>query len=291
MKALLIYHDEDADGHTSGYLLQHSIKSQYTTIDTKGLRYTEPPLEDVQALLAGYDMVYITDCSLAPALMAELHAAGKLVWYDHHAYAITKSHELGYADAPGMRNVHFSATHLVTYYSDLNAHPGKDRSVILDIVELVNNYDTWQTEHAEWADSVAWQYYYRSMNKHTYYELLEKALQHGLLDKPLSYYLCIGSHIKSFANGYGALSMHIKSLQGHDVTVVNYMDSTLPYDDTELLLMFVIMDAKVKISLRSKTVDVSAIARQYGGGGHYHAAGFTLSLDQWHVFYTETLTY
>lgn len=39
-------------------------------------------------------------------------------------------------------------------------------------------------------------------------------------------------------------------------------------------------DGKIKVSLRSKIrVDVSAIAKQFGGGGHKHAAGCVLAMD------------
>lgn len=46
----------------------------------------------------------------------------------------------------------------------------------------------------------------------------------------------------------------------------------------------------VKVSLRSKRVDVAEIARNKGGGGHKLAAGYEVSLDEWYEELAEALS-
>lgn len=67
----------------------------------------------------------------------------------------------------------------------------------------------------------------------------------------------------------------------------------LRYDTTELvdtlhdmstvevaIFVLTLPDGNYKLSLRSKTVDVSKIATALGGGGHHHAAGLSASKEQ-----------
>jgi nanoRNase/pAp phosphatase (c-di-AMP/oligoRNAs hydrolase) len=50
---------------------------------------------------------------------------------------------------------------------------------------------------------------------------------------------------------------------------------SLPEGKYDILMPFVFNGEQFIISLYSKTVDVSEIAKKYGGGGHKGAAGFT----------------
>ncbi len=67
----------------------------------------------------------------------------------------------------------------------------------------------------------------------------------------------------------------------------------LRYDTTELvdtlhdmstvevaIFILTLPDGNHKLSLRSKTVDVSEVATKLGGGGHHHAAGLSVSKEQ-----------
>jgi oligoribonuclease NrnB/cAMP/cGMP phosphodiesterase (DHH superfamily) len=43
---------------------------------------------------------------------------------------------------------------------------------------------------------------------------------------------------------------------------------------------FIRSDGKAEISLRSESIDVSDIAKRFGGGGHHKAAGFSVNADE-----------
>jgi oligoribonuclease NrnB/cAMP/cGMP phosphodiesterase (DHH superfamily) len=76
------------------------------------------------------------------------------------------------------------------------------------------------------------------------------------------------------------------SLAGHKVPAVHsailtsqigeYLSSKYPF-----CLIWHQKDGRRYFSLRSRTggISVAEIAAQYGGGGHTHAAGFSISLD------------
>ena len=80
-----------------------------------------------------------------------------------------------------------------------------------------------------------------------------------------------------------------RKVDGNDVLVVNashWMSEIgarlAPDCDFALIWYWDHEDRMTKISLRSfhDTVDVSEVAKRYGGGGHKKAAGFTLSKEK-----------
>ena len=58
--------------------------------------------------------------------------------------------------------------------------------------------------------------------------------------------------------------------------VVGIVDYGVSLVSTELSILLIEQEDKIRVSIRSKHVDISALAISFGGGGHKHAVGFEI---------------
>ena len=89
---------------------------------------------------------------------------------------------------------------------------------------------------------------------------------------------------KEYLEAFG----HVVEFEGDKAWCVNagmvgkdVFDSLDPDYKTPLYIMYVHDGEKYAVSLRSDSVDVSEIAKKYGGGGHKGAAGFQCQKLPW----------
>ncbi|KKQ33599.1 MAG: Phosphoesterase, RecJ-like protein [candidate division TM6 bacterium GW2011_GWF2_37_49] len=116
---------------------------------------------------------------------------------------------------------------------------------------------------------------------------LEKELLSNNNHKTFVFWGKILSNIKVAKNGTAAwVCITKKDLLDNDMqlrSLIGFNNLLSQICDVDVTLLFYEKeDGKIKVSLRSKTTDVNAVAKLFGGGGHTNAAGILTakSMDQ-----------
>lgn len=242
------------------------------------------PFEDVER----NEAVYIVDFSISPDDMTKLlDITSDVTWIDHHKTAIEAYDGFEGAIA-GLRDTRYAACVLTyVYLMFLKPHPGAkfDPDAVLEQVPiwtmLVGDYDAWRWDYGERTQ----EFYFGLMTEDTgpdgiWAELLED--DHKELPLLVAQIENAGETIEKyrkqvsseFLEAWGFESV----LEGHRVLVCNqgrpgsrFFGDAPGYD---IVAGFVWDGRQYIVSLYSETVDVSEIAKKFGGGGHKGAAGF-----------------
>jgi oligoribonuclease NrnB/cAMP/cGMP phosphodiesterase (DHH superfamily) len=269
MKRLVIYH-RDADGFCSAFLLWKKFPDAtfYPT------NYGEDILDQIWfEWIAEFDEVYIVDFSYARDQIKRIHCeVDKLVVLDHHKTAEEELRGLPYCTF----DMHKAGCMLTFDYlfGDIEVQPNP-------LVEYVQDYDLWKFNLP----------YSREINAaiRTYDfdfgDWEELAMQFNMYKiEPQHPIVTEG---RAVLRAYRRMSESIKKSTGiverkwnHEVLSINSacLQSEIGgrfTDEFEIVdIWFKDKNGKIRHSLRSKTVDVGNLCRQFGGGGHSGAAGF-----------------
>ena len=277
---LVIYHANCNDGFGAAYAAWCALRDFAEYLP---MQYGDP-VPDVEGR-----NVFILDFSFPPEQMDQIHeAASMLVWRDHHKTAIEAAPSIrflqGHTAGERALDACFDVLLDVNKSGCLLAweffFPSKDAPAML---KLIDDRDRWQFKlkgsrelHAFLSsipcDFEQWRHIAQSdlnmiwagggavlrANEHTTNEMLKATTRRITL---------------AGVDGLRAnLPPCFASEAGNELA---------KQSGTFGLTWYVTTDAKVACSLRSiGDFDVSAIAKQYDGGGHKNAAGFTLPGDQ-----------
>ncbi len=258
---LVIYHKSCTDGFGAAY-------SAWKLLGSKAEYYAathgDPP-PDVSG-----KTVAILDFSYKNAVTKQMILDSKdLIVIDHHKSAMVELHDIS--------NTHFDMTHSGARLAWDFFHPGKEAPKFIDYIE---DRDLWKwelpysKEFSAAFDMVPFEF-----------EEFERFEDDSVFDDAVKR----GSYILAYSKTVikkVCEKATSRSMQGHDVLVVNAshwmseIGSRLSPDcDFAMIWYYDHEDRKIKVSLRSfhDTVDVSEVAKRFGGGGHKKAAGFTLN--------------
>ena len=269
--ASIIYYHGDADGIMSAAILMSCFPAiKYKLVKCK-YGETKPNPEDyVRASVA------ILDFSFEPEQMESIcKSASSVVWIDHHKTAKEKMPEL-WKDSKifGTRALDKSACLLAWEYYHPDMIP--PRAVI-----YANDYDLWMHKHAESKAFV--EYFSEFLIDPSSAEVLGLMNDAIALNGMIFRMIEAGNVLlaakntrikKAFENGFDA------TIQGYACRVVNSctdISEIGEYIYTHGYPIAVIWHAKgssISVSLRSNSLDVGEMAKQRGGGGHEHAAGY-----------------
>lgn len=260
------FHSSDADGHCSGAI----VKFKFPECDLVPINYGEEfPWNDI---VLG-ETVFMVDFSLSANDMMALNQRANLVWIDHHK----SSMESVDPSIPGIREIGLGACALVWRY----LFPDKE---IPYSVQLLAEYDVWNHTNP---NTLPFQYGIRVEDT-----LPDSAIWLDLFsmysDAVTETILKNGSTILRYQTQsnemYAAGASFETELNGFKCLAQNKMysdsqafDSVFNADKHEIMLMFGWRHGQWACSLYSLEdgPDVSAIAVEFGGGGHAHAAGFS----------------
>lgn len=272
-KILVIYHGNCADGFTSAWIARKRFSQMDdVTVDYHAGVYGDPPPDAGQ-----YHQVYILDFSYKhPVLVewAQKFNAVPICIIDHH-----KTAQEDLVDLPANVETHFNMQESGASLTWDFFFPHEPRP---DIVELVKDRDLWKFNDPRTRPFAA--------------GLFAQKYEFDNWDKA-------AEHIDGFVEAGKAIELkHFKDIEelmpktctmlhidGYDVRGYN-LPYTMSSDVGNIAAKteepfgccYWIDGADVVFSLRSndtKEVDVSEIAKKYGGGGHRNAAGFKVSLD------------
>lgn len=260
----VIYHADCTDGFGAAYSAWKCLGNRAEYYACK--HGSTPP--DVKG-----KVVAILDFSYNNATTKQMiEDAENLIVIDHHKSAMVELHDIS--------NTHFDMKHSGARLAWDFFHPGKEPPKFIDYIE---DRDLWKwelpysKEFSAAFDMVPYQF--EEFEKFEDDSVFDDAVKRG------SYILAYSKTVvKKVCDKASS-----RSLDGHDVLVVNashWMSEIgarlAPDCDFAVIWYYDHNDRINKVSLRSfhEHVDVSEIAKRFGGGGHKKAAGFTLPADQ-----------
>jgi len=271
MTKSICFHHNDIDGHASGAIVRYALGDAVTLIESD---YDGTPIP--WDLVEQAEQVIVTDFSFPVADMQRLAKGRELVWIDHHKSAIAEF--AGIADHwPGIRDVSEAACVLTwRYFFPQRPVP---KAVI-----LVGDRDTWR-----WAEKDTGPFN-ESLHSHDHHannaafwkplleddpSTLEKMIEEGVWLREIK--------LRKVDRTMKARSFEVR-FEGYRTLAVNTRGSGDVGDygrDRGYEIVYAYVDEMrvggltTVVTLYSDQVDVSVVAKRYGGGGHAGAAGFS----------------
>ena len=272
------YHSADLDGHCSGAI----VKMVYPECEMIGINYgDEFPWADIKQ----EEVVYMVDFSLQPFVphMNRLSKVCKLVWIDHHKSAILDAKKEKWVIDNKTLKSGTGACQLVWEYLkyEITAH-GYSGAIMPTFIKLLAEYDVW--DHSD-QRTLAFQYGVRQQkdtspdNQDFWYSLFDAArVQRIVKDGStiLKYQMLDNSKYAS-ACAFETELDELKCIAINKMlTNSQLFDSIWDNKKYDVMLAFGWRKGQWVISLYSdkEGIDVGAIAKKRGGGGHTGAAGF-----------------
>lgn len=272
------YHSADLDGHCSGAL----VKLEHPECEMIGINYGDPFPWDT---IGSDEVVFMVDFSLQPfSDMLRLNSAcGVLYWIDHHKTALDAMIESG-VRFNGLQRDGMGACALVWEFLFGSAPTRMD--MYPHFVDLLARYDVWEHSHP---DCLAFQYGMRMQNTLPG-EYVWHCLASGSGAENGRYLLEIVDRGRVVLNyeaqqneKYAKATAFETELRGLRCIAMNRLlcnskafDAVVDPEKHDAMLAFGWRKGEWKFSLYAvrDDVDVSAVAKHYGGGGHRGAAGF-----------------
>jgi uncharacterized protein len=273
------YHN-DLDGRCAGYLVYkfNTVEDYYEEEGYKGeyieIDYSKKfPLDKIK----DSEVVYIVDFSISPDEMEKLlKITSNVIWIDHHITAIEK-----YKDFPqkidGLRYDGLSGAMLtwiyLTSFTYVNIEEIAKNAPFF--VKLVSDWDTWTFKYGD--DTRYFKTATDSM------ELEPTNPNWAYVEAHTNDMIETGKTMIKFRDSWAKEYMKNGfevAFEEHKCFAVNLANCNSEYfksidnGDYDILIPFSFNGTKWTYSMYSKTIDVSEIAKKYGGGGHKGAAGF-----------------
>lgn len=310
MKTVCIYHSIDLDGWMSAAIVKHWWKEQnksdepffFTNDSTKdellcsngtlkfiGYNYGQP-IPD----LSEYDKVIICDVSFPKEKMLTIASCLNIefIWLDHHISAIKEDDYTEEYNVKGIRDTNFAACELTWSYF----FPNKPMP---EIVRLLGRYDCFGHKGTDEETSVL-EFQYGARSCISNYEEAYTYLLYSFQDnkwqieniskngKVIYQYLCTEAK-QTYKNGF---EIRFTEDFGQDSWIrkficinkerFNPINFGIDYhkDGYDGCACFHYANGLWNFSLYNDNglVDCSAIAKQFGGGGHKGAAGFKVNM-------------
>lgn len=263
------YHKADMDGRCSGAI----VKMKYPDCEMIGINYGDDFDWDS---IEKDEVVYMVDFSLQPfGDMRRLNNFAKLHWIDHHKTSLEEAYTSGFLASGGQSTaVGLAGCELTWRYFGGKGIPR--------FVFLLGRYDVW--DHANHPGSLEFQYGLRNRGEclpedPIWPELFDVELVQQIINEGS---LLLGYEKKQNAAYVRACAFET-TLDGLNLIACNKgLANSLLFESVydpakhDAMCVFVRRNGQWKVSLYTtkSEIDVSAICKVRGGGGHKGAAGF-----------------
>ncbi len=281
MKVLGIYHNADLDGKCSGAIIKKWCDEHGHDLCLWGMDYgDEPPW----VLIDQHEMVIISDFSLPPEDMAVICGTKTLLWFDHHISAIK---EMDHLPLDGLQDTQRAGCEL-TWRGLFDVRP------MPHAVTWLGSYDCWRWKEEnetdqkdilqfqygmrldDWLpDDIGWNHL---LNTHEQTNMLMATTKAGetcirYQEQMMEWINPLGRTI----NWRGVNWHTVNCMQTASTNFEEYI-KTLEPEVQGVISYHKDKNGDWKYSLRSfhSDLDVSIICKEYGGGGHAGAGGFTI---------------
>jgi uncharacterized protein len=278
---ICIYHSKDLDGWMSAAI----VKLKYPDVKLIGWSYGDPPVET--AVNETFNEVVMVDISFPPDVMLAVARLDSLIWIDHHDRTIKET--IKYFDdhstppPMGPRDPKFAACELTWMYLFPNQK-------MPELVRLLGRYDCFGHKGtAEEKKVLEFQYGSRAfisnpeealkyLNEYLISEYNAQALISNIHYAGESIYKYLQIEAKQKYNQKFTISFAEWNFACVNTERLNPINFGIDYhkDGYDGFACFWYENGKWIFSLYNDDgkVDCSAIAKQFGGGGHKGASGF-----------------
>jgi len=270
---IIIYHKSDLDGIGSAAIFYQD----YPEAEYIGLEHGKEK-DDFDLERLRDKTVAIVDFSF-DVMEGIKNICKELIWIDHHESAKKQNLKIWNDEkVKGLRSIEHSAIHLVWKY----LNPEEEIPIIVNLIEDGDLW-TWQYKKASEPFTTA----FMSIDP----EYSSKKWTTLLLDD--TDYLD-----ELIEKGKGMIEVRMKRIKrlykyGNDITwegnkcrIINSTSDCSHlgqhcYDNGyDIGMIWKLIGNEVVIGLRSNKVDVSALAKKHGGGGHKFASGFSCTMQE-----------
>lgn len=298
-KILIAYHANCIDGFTSAYITARGCAEDTSSIDLLPMHYTDASSDELVTKMeyGNYDELFIVDFSVSVGVLTVLGLmAAEVVLLDHHKTAFEKYMEAGYKVTA---NSYYEDTICGVYVVLDNSHSGagmcwnymnSNKAAIPLLALYVQDYDLWRFEYGE---ETRWINKYLTTQDQTLdrWTELEEAFEDAdtradIMRAGAELQVVHDKKVAEIAAGAGDIEIlgHKGSFIECPYEFTNDVGHELAKKSGTFGMMFQWPDTKeglVKFSLRSEDAfDVTTITKQFGGGGHKNAGGFTLTVNE-----------
>ena len=285
---MLILHHNDLDGRAAAAVILNSNLRQYERqIDCVEMNYDRPvPWDRIEP----EETVWITDFSLSPEDMRKLLTITKtVVWIDHHRTAIDKFKDFE-TPVEGLRHDGLSGCVLTWLY--LNRLGVKDVDKVPLGVRLIGDFDCWTFNKPGGFGRRAEEFYFGMMagDNGPEAEVWLLLRDDNEVEPIQGRGRTIMAYRQQFFRDYLKSWGYEIQFEGHRCLAVccaqtgsGSFDSRKA-DDFDILISYVHSNRGYAVSLytlHTDRIDVSAICKKHGGGGHRGASGFQCQKLPW----------
>jgi oligoribonuclease NrnB/cAMP/cGMP phosphodiesterase (DHH superfamily) len=271
MTKSICFHHNDPDGHASGAIVKYALGDDVTLIESD---YDGTPILWDQVERA--EQIIVTDFSFSVDEMKRLAKGRELVWIDHHKSAMLEFEDIA-DDWPGIRDISEAACVLTwKYFFPKRPVP---RAIV-----LIGDRDIWrwaEEDTGPFGESL-YNQDHDANNAAFWKPLLEndQAVLAKMIEKG-AWLREIG--LRNVDHMMAARSFEVR-FEGHQTLAVNTRgngDIGNYGRDRDYEIVYTYVDEMqvggltTVVTLFSNKIDVSVIAKRYGGGGHAGAAGFS----------------
>ncbi|HKI53937.1 MAG TPA: hypothetical protein VJ987_07410 [Anaerolineales bacterium] len=271
MTNTICFHHNDPDGHASGAIVRHALHKDVLLIESD-YDATAIPWEKVEQA----DRVIVVDFSFPKEDMLRLADGREFIWIDHHKSAMLEFAEIG-KEWDGIRDLSEAACVLTWKYF----FPDKP---VPHAVVLIGDRDIWRWAEA---DTGAFNESIYNRDHHAENDVLWEPLFED--DQPtLNQMIEEGQWLRKINLANINRLMEGRSFEvqfeRHNTLAVNAVgtgDIGNYGRDRGYEIVYCYRDEmqldglSTVVTLFSDKMDVSVIAKKYGGGGHAGAAGFS----------------
>jgi oligoribonuclease NrnB/cAMP/cGMP phosphodiesterase (DHH superfamily) len=281
---MICYHHNDLDGKCAAAI----VLKKFPECRLREIDYKDDP--DFHVEVVQDEEVVIVDFSFKPEKMQELFritVPAFVVWIDHHKTAKDYCYlpDGCMTELRGRRDF---------------SEPGKSgceltweyffpKEEMPEAVRLLGDYDTWRFDTEEKTKLFQMGMRLRGLDLNmpaSYRCLLETKDQQRYIDEIL---IDGGTAIRyrdQFCSNYRNSFGYETRFEGYNCYAMNLatvgsLGFSTAMDTFDICISYVHTDTGWTVSLYSQTVDVSEIAKKYGGGGHSGAAGFICKELPW----------
>jgi oligoribonuclease NrnB/cAMP/cGMP phosphodiesterase (DHH superfamily) len=260
---IILYHN-DLDGQCAAAIIMKKFGKTDPSI-AHAMDYGQAiPYEKMEG-----KYVYIVDFCLKPEAMEKTRSKSLGVyWCDHHASA----KDYPYQDLPGVRDfAEYGKAGCECTWEYLH------RDKIPPMVELIGDYDTWRHNLKP-----------RSAQFHAGMKIQDtnpgsEIWNHMDDEERINQIIEDGKKIIPYRDNY---CTDIRNRFGYEAVIIGFRAKVMnvcgfgspmfgeEYDKYDICISYVFDGTHYRVSLYSGTVDVSVIAKRFGGGGHKGASGF-----------------
>lgn len=261
------YYHNDLDGRCAGAIIFRALGDRllgdYIEVDYKDSI-------DVDAIKKDED-IFIVDFSFKPEVMEQvLKITNNIIWIDHHKTA----DEYKYSqEIKGLRiteDKKFAGCELTWMYF----YPDKKMPTF---VKLIGDRDKWAWKFGKETAyfCLGMQLYPHQPQDEIWEELPDVEMVHHIQNRGKTCEEFRDNFCKDYVDSYGFET----EFEGYKCFALGlYMFGSEAFGERfkqyDICLSYVFLGDKWQVGLYSETVDVSIIAKKYGGGGHKGAAGF-----------------